>query len=131
MCGIAGFWEFEAAGGEADMAAVASSMCDQLKHRGPDDNGIWLDAALGVGFASRAQERIPEYLWRRTVEQNLANIFICRDFARKTDGLERPRRMNEDDAFAGEILDFPCEQIRNSAPCCRVRKIGLVVLVPH
>ena len=39
--------------------------------------------------------------------------------------------MNEDDAFAGKILDFPRKQIRNSTPRCRVRKIGLVVLVPR
>jgi len=39
--------------------------------------------------------------------------------------------MNEDDAFAGEILYFPREQIRNFAPRCRVRKIGLVMLVPR
>ena len=64
------------------------------------------DVALGVDFASGAQERIPEYLWRRTVEQNLPHVVIRRDFARKTDGLERPGRMNEDDAFARKILHF-------------------------
>jgi len=45
------------------------------------------DVALGVGSASRAQERIPEYLWRRAIEQNLAHVVICRDFSRKADGL--------------------------------------------
>ena len=76
--------------------------------------------ALGAGFTGGAQERIPEYLWRRAIEQNLARVVIRRNFARKTDGLERPGRMNEDDAFADEILYFPRKQIRDSAPRCRI-----------
>ena len=39
--------------------------------------------------------------------------------------------MNEDDAFAGEILDFPRKEIRNSAPRSGIREIGFEVLVPR
>ncbi|MGH8217864.1 MAG: asparagine synthase (glutamine-hydrolyzing) [Steroidobacteraceae bacterium] len=52
MCGIAGFLEArilppeEAREDLRRMAAV-------LAHRGPDDEGIWLDAAAGVGLAHR------------------------------------------------------------------------------
>lgn len=52
MCGIAGIvgtlpLTAEAAWGEL------SSMANALAHRGPDDEGVWLDAAAGVGLCHR------------------------------------------------------------------------------
>lgn len=47
MCGICGFL----APGLDDAAAnVLQAMVDQLRHRGPDDAGIWLDRASGVAL---------------------------------------------------------------------------------
>lgn len=50
MCGIAGFL---GATSGVDLAAAAHCMSEQLRHRGPDDEGIWLDSAHGLGFAHR------------------------------------------------------------------------------
>lgn len=49
MCGIAGFL-----GGMAiDAAQVVARMSDALEHRGPDDSGVWTDAAAGIALAHR------------------------------------------------------------------------------
>lgn len=47
MCGICGFL---APGLDATAADVLQTMVDQLRHRGPDDAGIWLDQAAGIGL---------------------------------------------------------------------------------
>jgi asparagine synthase (glutamine-hydrolysing) len=46
MCGIAGFVLRE---GRAEAAAVRA-MCDQIRHRGPDDDGIYVDGGCGLGM---------------------------------------------------------------------------------
>ncbi len=35
------------------MAALAARMVDTLRHRGPDDSGVWVDAAAGIALAHR------------------------------------------------------------------------------
>jgi asparagine synthase (glutamine-hydrolysing) len=52
MCGITGFWSAEP-GDEREMPAQGGRMNDQLAHRGPDDAGVWVDAAAGIVLASR------------------------------------------------------------------------------
>jgi asparagine synthase (glutamine-hydrolysing) len=52
MCGLSGFVSAEP-GDEQEMQAQAGRMNDQLAHRGPDDAGVWVDAAAGVALASR------------------------------------------------------------------------------
>src|SRR5438105_967797 len=52
MCGIAGF--LSPGGGNADaMRCAAERMSAALRHRGPDDDGSWLDATAGVAFGFR------------------------------------------------------------------------------
>jgi asparagine synthase (glutamine-hydrolysing) len=51
MCGIAGFIGFDSAGN--DPAAVARAMADAVRHRGPDDDGIWVDAESQIALAHR------------------------------------------------------------------------------
>jgi asparagine synthase (glutamine-hydrolysing) len=46
MCGIAGFLLRE---GLASAAAV-KAMCDPIRHRGPDDMGVYADGACGIGM---------------------------------------------------------------------------------
>ncbi len=53
MCGIAGFIDLRGRHSEADMAALARKMADKLRHRGPDDAGVWVDAAQGIAFGHR------------------------------------------------------------------------------
>ncbi len=47
MCGIAGFLNYR----KKDAQSILHSMVMQLRHRGPDGKGVWLDLDHGVGFA--------------------------------------------------------------------------------
>jgi asparagine synthase (glutamine-hydrolysing) len=47
MCGIVGLWS-EARGAQP---AELRRMAGELHHRGPDDQGVWHDAAAGIGLA--------------------------------------------------------------------------------
>ena len=49
MCGITGFLSrhFD------DLALSLRQMTDTLQHRGPDDSGIWMDQACGIGLGHR------------------------------------------------------------------------------
>ncbi len=51
MCGITGF---VAAGGNGEeITARIHRMASTLAHRGPDDSGVWVDAAAGVALGHR------------------------------------------------------------------------------
>jgi len=50
MCGIAGILD---APSGTDLATVARRMADALVHRGPDDEGLWVDAPCGLALAHR------------------------------------------------------------------------------
>jgi len=50
MCGFAGLLTD---GQSIDVEAVVSAMTETLRHRGPDDDGVWIDASAGVGLGSR------------------------------------------------------------------------------
>jgi asparagine synthase (glutamine-hydrolysing) len=52
MCGIAGLWAF-GGGSEEELSAAARAMADALRHRGPDDEGVWCDAHAGVALGFR------------------------------------------------------------------------------
>ena len=47
MCGIAGWY---ARGGRAVDERVVRAMCATIVHRGPDDEGVWVDGDLGFGM---------------------------------------------------------------------------------
>ena len=53
MCGIAGLLDPNASTSADRLQALASSMASPLTHRGPDDDGVWVDAAAGVAFGHR------------------------------------------------------------------------------
>lgn len=46
MCGIAGFLQYE----QPASAAVVRRMCDAIRHRGPDDEGVHVDRGCGLGM---------------------------------------------------------------------------------
>jgi asparagine synthase (glutamine-hydrolysing) len=52
MCGIAGLLR-PGGGDEGALAGYASRMADSLRHRGPDADGVWTNAAAGVAFGHR------------------------------------------------------------------------------
>ncbi|PYO51137.1 MAG: asparagine synthase (glutamine-hydrolyzing) [Gemmatimonadetes bacterium] len=52
MCGITGFWKHPGESMEV-MTQWGDAMNDTLRHRGPDDGGLWADDKAGVVLASR------------------------------------------------------------------------------
>src|SRR5437764_9775908 len=46
MCGIAGFFLPRQRADQADVR----TMCDRIRHRGPDDEGIYVDGGCGMGM---------------------------------------------------------------------------------
>ena len=52
MCGIAGFRSPPNKSPD-ELARIARAMGDSLRHRGPDDDGIWVDAEAGIGLSHR------------------------------------------------------------------------------
>ena len=52
MCGIGGFLKSSPLDTQQARAQLAA-MAGALAHRGPDDEGIWVDSAAGVGFCHR------------------------------------------------------------------------------
>lgn len=53
MCGICGFVDGAGDRPAADIAALVAAMAATLARRGPDGEGVWVDAAAGVGLGHR------------------------------------------------------------------------------
>jgi asparagine synthase (glutamine-hydrolysing) len=53
MCGITGFWVFTESGTRNDLLSVITRMTDILRHRGPDDDGVWVDENAGISLGFR------------------------------------------------------------------------------
>lgn len=53
MCGIAGFFDGRGATGKERLEATAQAMARRLKHRGPDDAGVWADENVQMALAHR------------------------------------------------------------------------------
>ena len=52
MCGIVGFVDWHEHDSE-ELRQIAVSMSQCLTHRGPDDEGVWVDASAGLALAHR------------------------------------------------------------------------------
>jgi asparagine synthase (glutamine-hydrolysing) len=48
MCGIAGYWNVRS--GRPASRAVIEAMARSLRHRGPDEEGYWVEGALALGM---------------------------------------------------------------------------------
>ncbi len=53
MCGIAGFRDISSAASRYNLGEVARSLGDAIRHRGPDDWGVWTDDAAGLALSQR------------------------------------------------------------------------------
>jgi asparagine synthase (glutamine-hydrolysing) len=53
VCGIAGILDPTASVGGEQLADSVARMTGALAHRGPDDEGVWVDAAAGVALGHR------------------------------------------------------------------------------
>lgn len=54
MCGFGGFWNpWDGSAGGDGSARIAAEMACALAHRGPDDQGTWVDADAGLALGHR------------------------------------------------------------------------------
>lgn len=53
MCGIAGFLDPSCKWNRFELQALATGMADAIRHRGPDDSGVWADEESGVSLGFR------------------------------------------------------------------------------
>lgn len=53
MCGIAGFIDFKKRLNEEKLRNVTKSMTDSIQHRGPDDEGIWVEPEHNIALGHR------------------------------------------------------------------------------
>src|SRR6478735_4017009 len=94
MCGLAGIMSV---GGEtADtLCTQVGAMADRLRHRGPDDAGLWVDAAAGIALGFRrlaivdlspaGHQPMSSSSGRFTMVFN-GEVFNARDLARELTG---------------------------------------------
>ncbi len=52
MCGIAGYWDPDGLN-EDHARGILTAMTDVIRHRGPDDSGVWMDAQAGIALGFR------------------------------------------------------------------------------
>ena len=50
MCGIAGWANLENKSSQNSGEAVLHAMCERMKHRGPDSEGLWTDETVALGM---------------------------------------------------------------------------------
>src|SRR3954464_3567852 len=50
MCGITGWIKLDKKDSAPNTEAVLHSMCDQIVHRGPDSEGLWIDDSVALGM---------------------------------------------------------------------------------
>jgi len=53
MCGFAGLFDSLGRKNEEELLAIAARMAETLRHRGPDDGGVWADVRAGIALGSR------------------------------------------------------------------------------
>ena len=53
MCGIVGYLESTPRGNKGEVEAVVRTMAASLNHRGPDDEGIWVNVDCGIALGHR------------------------------------------------------------------------------
>ncbi len=53
MCGIAGFVGAAPSGAGGDIETIAAAMAKSIAHRGPDDQGIWIDRETDTALVHR------------------------------------------------------------------------------
>lgn len=53
MCGIAGFIDWRAATSADALRSLGEAMNEMLRHRGPDDSGVWIEAQTGIVLGQR------------------------------------------------------------------------------
>lgn len=50
MCGIAGWANLKSKTSQSNSEAVLHAMCERMKHRGPDSEGLWANESVALGM---------------------------------------------------------------------------------
>jgi asparagine synthase (glutamine-hydrolysing) len=53
MCGLTGFILGRPGPSDSELKQIADTMSDTLRHRGPDDQGSWVDPVVGIALGHR------------------------------------------------------------------------------
>lgn len=53
MCGLSGFLDLSCQKGPGDLESIICGMVNTLAHRGPDDQGVWVDPEAGIALGHR------------------------------------------------------------------------------
>ena len=53
MCGITGFLDTSRSKSTEQLTVIARRMSTSLTHRGPEDEGVWVDSGAGIAFGHR------------------------------------------------------------------------------
>lgn len=53
MCGITGFLDLSENPDRASLRMTVARMMEPIRHRGPDDSGVWLDLESGLALGFR------------------------------------------------------------------------------
>src|SRR5579871_2753397 len=53
MCGITGFLDTSRSQSTEQLTLTARRMSTSLSHRGPEDEGVWVDPNVGIAFGHR------------------------------------------------------------------------------
>jgi asparagine synthase (glutamine-hydrolysing) len=53
MCGITGFLDTSRSKSREQLTLIARRMATSLRHRGPEDEGVWVDPTTGIAFGHR------------------------------------------------------------------------------
>ena len=53
MCGIAGFVDAGSSRNAESLTRLCETMCQSIRHRGPDDQGVWIDERAGIALGQR------------------------------------------------------------------------------
>lgn len=59
MCGICGIFNYADSSFEID-EEILTSMCRRISHRGPDDEGVYVDSQMKVGLGHRRLSIVDE-----------------------------------------------------------------------
>lgn len=111
MCGIVGVVALENTPDSRQLAGLVRRMADLQAHRGPDDSGVWVDAAAGLALGHRR-----------------LSVIDLRPEGRQPMGAPGCRVMV---TFNGEIYNFQSIRARLEARGCRFNSRSDTEILPH